>query len=100
MALRERLAELHSSEDVKLTAENVVITPGSIMANYLALTNLASSGDHLVCQYPTFSQLFAIPRALGAEVSLWRAKREDNWVPQISELASLIKPNTKAIIIK
>lgn len=99
-ALRERLAELHSSPPTKLTADNVVITPGSIMANYLVLTTLCGPGDHVICQYPTFGQLYMIPRFHGAEVELWNMRSEDKWQPNVEELASMIKPSTKLIIIK
>ena len=98
--LRERIAEIHSSETVKLSVENVLITPGSVMANYLTLTNLCGPGDHVICQYPTFAQLYEIPRYQGAEISLWRMKRENNWEPQLDELEAMIRPNTKVIIIK
>lgn len=36
---------------------------------------------------------------MGADVSLWKASPESNWVPSIDELKTLIKPNTKMIII-
>ncbi len=101
--LRERIAALYSSpgSGVKLTADNVIVTPGSIMANYLALVNLAGPGDHIICQYPTFSQLFSIPRFQGVEISLWKLKAGPNgWESSLDELEGLIKPNTEAIIIK
>jgi len=47
--LREQIAELHSSPDVRLTAADVVITPGSSMANYLILATLCGPGDHIIC---------------------------------------------------
>ncbi|KAK0720127.1 pyridoxal phosphate-dependent transferase [Lasiosphaeris hirsuta] len=100
LKLRERIAALHSSPAVKLTADNVVITPGSIMANYLSLVNLAGPGDHVICQYPTFSQLWFVPRFQGAEVDFWRLKRgPGGWEASLDELKSMIKKNTKAIII-
>ncbi|KAH8879564.1 PLP-dependent transferase [Thozetella sp. PMI_491] len=97
--LRQRIAELHSSDRVKLTEDNVILTPGSILAGYLALTNLAGPGDHVICEYPTYSQLFILPKYQGAEVSLWKLKREHNWVPQLDDLKSLVKPNTRVIIL-
>jgi aspartate/methionine/tyrosine aminotransferase len=36
---------------------------------------------------------------LGAEVDLWKAKPENNWVPTIEDLKALIKPNTKLIVL-
>jgi len=100
LKLRERIANIHSTIEVKLGAENIIITPGTIMANYLTLTSICGAGDHVICQYPTFAQLYEIPRFQGAEVSLWRMKRQDNWSPNIEDLEAMIKPNTKAIIIK
>jgi DNA-binding transcriptional MocR family regulator len=100
LKLRESIARINSSTDIKLGADNVIITPGTIMANYLALTSIIGAGDHVICQYPTFAQLYEIPRIQGAEVSLWKAKRQDNWAPNIEELEAMIRPNTKAIIIR
>lgn len=97
--LRARVAELHSG-DVSLTAENVVITPGSIMANYLVLTTICGPGDHIICQYPTYGQLYLLPKYLGVEVTLWEANEENGWALNIDELETLVKPNTKAIILK
>ncbi|KAK4164431.1 aspartate aminotransferase [Cladorrhinum sp. PSN259] len=101
LRLRERIAQLHSSPDtgVRLTADNVIITPGSIMANYLVLSTLAGPGDHVICQHPTFTQLWEIPKIQGAELTLWRMKPENDWKVDLDDLKTLIRPNTKAIII-
>lgn len=97
--LRERVAELHSGT-ASLTGDDVVITPGSIMANYLVLSTICGPGDHIICQYPTYGQLYLLPKYSGVEVTLWEAKENDNWGLDIDGLATLIKPNTKAIVIK
>lgn len=98
--LRQRIAELHSSPSCELSSDNVVITPGSIMANYLVLSTLCGAGDHVICQYPTYAQLYILPRYLGAEVDLWKVREEDGWVPNVDNLAAMVRPNTKAIIVK
>ncbi|KAF2667133.1 PLP-dependent transferase [Microthyrium microscopicum] len=97
--LRQRIAELHSSPKVQLTEENVIITTGSILANYLVLTSICGEGDHVICQYPTYGQLYALPRFVGAEVDMWEMRAENQWIPSVEELAAMIKPNTKAIIL-
>lgn len=40
-----------------------------------------------------------MPKQLGAEVDLWKAKPENNWIPSIEDLKNLIKPNTKLLIL-
>lgn len=99
--LRNHLSRLYSSKvGTPLSPDNILITPGAIAANHLALYALVGPGDHVVCHYPTYQQLYSIPESLGAEISLWRSKPENNWLPDIEELKALVKPNTKLIIIK
>lgn len=94
--LRQRVAELLSKgASSALPAENVLITQGAIGANFLLLYTLVGPGDHVVCVYPTYEQLYAVPAHLGAEVSLWKLKPENNYVPDVGELAALVKSNTK-----
>ncbi|KAH6885967.1 pyridoxal phosphate-dependent transferase [Thelonectria olida] len=98
-ALRERVAAHCSSEGEQLSPENVIITQGAIGANFLSLFTLLGPGDHVVCVYPTYQQLYDVPRSLGAEVSLWKLRVEDEFVPNVDNLDNLIKENTKMIII-
>jgi aspartate/methionine/tyrosine aminotransferase len=73
--------------------------PGAIAANFLTLYTLLGPGDHVVCVYPTYQQLYSVPESLGAEVSLWKLKKEKKYVPDLADLDALIKENTKMIII-
>lgn len=98
--LRNNLARLYSAKVTNpLPVENILTTPGAIQANYLAAYALVGPGDHVICHYPTYQSLYEVPKQLGAEVDLWKAKPENNWVPAIEELKALIKPNTKLIIL-
>jgi aspartate/methionine/tyrosine aminotransferase len=98
--LRNNLARLYSVKvTTPLPAENILTTPGAIQANYLTAYALVGAGDHVICHYPTYQSLYEVPKQLGAEVDLWKAKPENNWVPDIEDLKALIKPNTKLIIL-
>lgn len=96
--LRTNLSNLYSAKK-PFQADNILITPGAIAANMIVLYALIGRGDHVICHYPTYQQLYEIPRSLGAEVDLWRAREERKWQLDIGELKSLIRPNTKMIII-
>lgn len=99
-ALRNNLARLYSAKITNpLSADNILTTAGAIQANYLTAFALVGPGDHVICHYPTYQSLFEVPKQLGAEVDLWKAQPENNWVPTIEALKALIKPNTKLIII-
>ena len=80
--------------------ENILITPGAIAANHLVFYGLVGKGDHVICHYPTYQQLYEVPASLGAEVTLWKAVAEKKWIPDLDELKQMIKPNTKLIVLK
>jgi aspartate/methionine/tyrosine aminotransferase len=98
--LRGRLASLYSVRvGSPLPLDNILITPGAISANFLLLYTLIGPGDHVVCIYPTYQQLYTVPESLGAEVSLWKLKKEKKYIPEVEDLKMLVKDNTKMIII-
>lgn len=99
--LRSNLSRLYSSKvGTPLPPENVLITPGAIAANHLIFYALLKPGDHVICHYPTYQQLYSVPASLGAEVNLWRSKPDNKWLPDFDELKGMVKDNTKLIIIK
>lgn len=93
-SLLNRDLNLHSSEK-PLTAENIIVTQGAIAANFLVFYTLVGPGDHVISVYPTYQQLYSVPESLGAEVSLWKLKAENGYVPDVEELKRLVKENTK-----
>lgn len=100
-ALRTNIANLYStSGSSPLAADGVLVTNGAIQANFLALYTHIGPDDHVICQYPTYQQLYSVPESFGAEVSLWRSNEANGWEMDLGMLRSLIKPNTKMIILK
>ena len=96
--LRNNLANLYSTKKV-FQADNILITPGAIAANLIVFYGLVGKGDHVICHYPTYQQLYEVPRRLGADVDYWRAKEEKKWQLDIEDLKSLLRTNTKMIVI-
>ncbi|MEG0077246.1 aminotransferase [Anaerorhabdus sp.] len=92
---KEEVCKLY--DDVK--PEQVLQTNGATGANFIALYGLINRGDHVVSMYPTYQQLIDIPKSFGADVDLWQIHEEDNWLPSIDELKSLVRSNTKMICI-
>ncbi|ROV93388.1 hypothetical protein VMCG_08425 [Cytospora schulzeri] len=98
--LRKRVATLYErSAPEPLPIDNVLVTQGAIAANLLTFYALLGPGDHAICVYPAYQQLYGVPQSLGAEVSLWKLRRDNGYVPDVSELELLVKDNTKMIII-
>ena len=83
----------------RVEPEAVLQTNGATGANLLAALALVSRGDHVVAEYPSYQQLYDIPRALGAEVDLWRIHEDRGWYPDLDELERLVRPDTKLICL-
>ncbi|KAF2089159.1 putative aminotransferase [Saccharata proteae CBS 121410] len=99
-ALRDNLSRLYSSKaPSRLPNDQILITPGAIAANHLVFSSLIDQDDHVIVHHPTYQQLYAVPAALGASISLWEAQASENWIPSISTLKALIQPTTKLIVI-
>ncbi|MBA1433710.1 aminotransferase [Bombilactobacillus bombi] len=92
---KEQVCELY--DNVQPT--QVLQTNGATGANYLALYSLIEPGDHVISEYPSYQQLYDIPKSLGAKIDFWNINEADNWYPNINELKQLIRPNTKLICL-
>lgn len=98
--LREKILSQYNFEDGPQQQLSLTVTQGVIAANFIVLDTLLGQSDHVICQYPTYQQLYEVPRRAGAEVSLWYTHAEKGWIPDLEDLSSLVKKNTKIIIIK
>jgi len=45
-------------------------------------------------------QLYLLPKYSGVEVSLWVMNETTDWSSNLDDLAGMIKPNTKVIVIE
>ncbi|KAK1622073.1 hypothetical protein BDP81DRAFT_400571 [Colletotrichum phormii] len=70
---RQQIANLYENDiSGSLPNDQVIITQGAIVANFLTLYTLVGANDHVICVHPTYQQLYEVPKSLGAEVSLWK----------------------------
>lgn len=93
--LREEVARLYPGRG----PENVLVTTGAVEANFLVFSALVGPGDAVVSEFPAYQQLYEVPRANGARVSLWRLREENNYRPDISQLEDLTRDGVKMIVI-
>lgn len=82
-----------------LEPKNVLSTIGAAGANHLVFYSLINPGDRVVSVIPTYQQLYSIPESFGADVQLLRLKPENEFLPDLDELRSLVNKKTKLICI-
>lgn len=81
------------------SADNVLITHGTIGVNHMVYQTLVGSGDHVVAITPTYQQHTAIPRSLGAKVTEVALRDGDGWLPDWDQVADAVTPATKVIAL-
>jgi aspartate aminotransferase len=94
LPLREKLAEIHG-----VSADNVVITPGSKWGVFSTMYLLLKGGGNVVIPTPYWTAYDLIAKTLGAEVKLLKTKLEDSWRIDVDKLEKLIDRNTRMIIL-
>ena len=93
--LRQGLADLYEG----MGAGNILVTGGSIGANFIAFYSLVEPGDTVISIHPAYQQLYSVPKSFGAEVKMLPLLPENDWLPSADELAELVDEKTKLIVI-
>ncbi|EKS9793913.1 MULTISPECIES: aminotransferase [Burkholderia] len=93
--LREAIARTYS----KQSAANVIVTHGAIGGNALIYETLVEPGDTVVSVMPTYQQHYSIPESYGANVKVLKLREENGFLPDLSELESLVDGKTRLIAI-
>lgn len=92
---KQEVAKLYK----RVAVDNVLQTNGATGANHLALYGLLEPGDEVIAEYPSYQQLYDIPKSLGAKVKYWHINEKQAWYPYLDELKQLVNPNTKMICL-
>ncbi len=91
--LREAILQFYETK----TIENVVVSsPGEL--NFISMNVLLAASDHVITVAPCYQSLTEVVKSLKCELSYWKPNPE-NWKFNTEELKTLVKKNTKLIII-
>jgi len=93
-ALREKLASIHG-----VSADNVVLTPGSKWGVFATMYLMLKGGGNVVCPTPYWTAYGLTAKTLGAETRLLKTEFDDNWRVDVEKLERLIDKNTRMIIL-
>ncbi len=92
--LREKLASIHG-----VSADNVVITPGSKWGVFSTMYLLLKDGGNVVIPTPYWTAYELTAKTLGAETRLLKTELDSNWRIDVEKLEGLIDRETKMIIL-
>lgn len=94
--LRERIA---ASQHYDLPVEDVLVTLGTQMSNFLTFAVALEPGDEAIVDAPSWEQPRVVCEALGATVRTIRRRPDLGWSMDLDELESLVSPRTRLIYL-
>ncbi|GAA0914192.1 aminotransferase [Virgisporangium aurantiacum] len=77
----------------------VMVANGSTEILFAVLTTLLRPGDEVVVVEPAYHALCSIASAIGCRLVPWPLRFESGFRPDVDELASLISPATRMVVV-
>jgi len=93
--LRAEIANLYDH----ITADDVVVFAGAQEGILLFLQGMLNQEDHAIVNWPCYQSLFEVTDASCGQVDRWTLDSGNAWRLDLDKLESMIRPNTKAIVI-
>lgn len=93
--LRAEIAGLYDS----VSTDDVLVHAGAEEAIFGFMNVVLEPGDHVIVHAPYYQSLGAVARAIGAEVTEWRAHPGRGWALDLDELRASLRPGTRAVVI-
>jgi aspartate aminotransferase len=98
MDLREAIADSLRKYRKDVSYENIIVTAGATEGMRIASETIIGQGDEALVPNPGFIIYGPDVRLAGGKPIEYSLKQENNFLPDIEEIKSLITPRTKAII--
>jgi aspartate aminotransferase len=85
--------------DVKITQENILVSPGARFSVFLAITTLLNPGDEIIVIEPAWPAYKDCALNAGVKVRSIQTTLESKWEPSIKQIEDAINSNTKMIVL-
>ncbi|MFD1294279.1 pyridoxal phosphate-dependent aminotransferase [Lutibacter holmesii] len=98
---REKLANHYfSKNNIKIKAEDIIITTGGSEALLFSLGSITDPGDEIIIPEPFYANYNGFSSSLSVNIVPITSKIEDNFaLPDVEGFEKLITPKTRAILI-
>ncbi len=94
---RDAIAAHYGNPSV--SAEHILLTPGTSTAYWYLFKLLCEPGDHVLCPVPTYPLFDYIARLAGVEVSHYRLDEDRGWAIDLRDLEDQITGQTRAVVL-
>ena len=99
-SLREKLVAYYDQYQIKVSADDIIITTGGSEAVLFAFLACLNPGDEIIVPEPAYANYMAFAISAGAVIKPIVSTIDDGFaLPPIDDLEKLITPRTKGILI-
>jgi aspartate aminotransferase len=85
--------------NTKTKIENVMVSPGARFSVFLAISTLLQPGDEMIIIEPAWPAYRENALNSGIKVRTVQTTLEGKWEPSVNQIADMINPNTKMIVL-
>ena len=94
---RETIARYY--DGLNISADHLLITPGTSVSYWYCFKLLAEHGDEILCPHPSYPLFDYIARLAGLNMTHYRLDESRNWAIDLDHLESRVTAGTRAIIL-
>lgn len=100
LSLREKLVGYYDQYQIKLTAEDIIITTGGSEAVLFAFMSCLNPGDEIIIPEPAYANYMAFAISAGATIRTVSTSIEEGFaLPKVEQFEELINERTRGILI-
>lgn len=94
-SLRSAISRIYDA----VTPEGILVHSGAEEAIFNFMQANLQAGDHVIVHWPCYQSLYEVAAGIGCEVANWEAREENLWRLDLDELKSLLRPDTRLVIL-
>ncbi|MDE5561408.1 MAG: pyridoxal phosphate-dependent aminotransferase [Bacteroidaceae bacterium] len=100
LSYRNKLVEYYASYNIKLTADDIIITSGGSEAVLFSFLACLNPGDEIIVPEPAYANYMAFAISAGARIRTISTTIEEGFsLPKVEKFEELINEHTRAILI-
>lgn len=100
LSLREKLVGYYDQYQIKLKAEDIIVTTGGSEAVLFAFMSCLNPGDEIIVPEPAYANYMAFAISAGAKIRPIRSSIEESFaLPPMERFEELINERTRGILI-
>ena len=100
LSLREKLVGYYDQYQIKLSAEDIIITTGGSEAVLFAFMSCLNPGDEIIIPEPAYANYMAFAISAGATIRTVSTSIEEGFaLPKVEQFEELINERTRGILI-